>query len=362
MTRGEKVLVALTLLCALGALIARPLLAGTVGAALSPRLAMALADCGRAGTDGVSGHDPWGRAWCVDRGAIWSAGPDGEDQGGAGDDLLRGDAPVEWPPWWLLASPGETCVGLAIAFAWALVAGRLLAGSGRGAEPGRALLAFSLPGLVLGGGALAVLSRNMNLDHRPSPVFEQLPWMVAGSAGLGLVVLGVLWWQVRREATSLDPEERSRGRRGARRWLAIALLLLFAMPLLIGAIGAPTHALSRDHRVAITRLRLIALAQARHRETSPRYATAQELVAAGRVPAHFFEHWHGYAITVQLGQTSPDQACAAVADRAAPVTLRHFASSNSIAIDGSGVIHVKTTPIQLDAECNMDPAARGQSW
>jgi hypothetical protein len=81
--------------------------------------------------------DPWGRPWVVDVDGVRSAGPDGVDERGRGDDVAL--LPPGDPRLRLAAAGGEAAFGLAVVLAILWELGRAAAGWARAPRGGVAL-------------------------------------------------------------------------------------------------------------------------------------------------------------------------------------------------------------------------------
>lgn len=348
------------LLAALGAVVAPGLLAGPLGATLSPRMAVALAPWeppAQLSSDpdlGVSGHDPWGRPWCSSPGspwwtaAWWSSGPDGQDDRGLGDDVLRADGPQEALPWFFWRKARAVGVTLALLCGWGLVAGRLLARprGGRLREGLLGALALLPSALALGLLALAVLE-----SGAPSPLLVvPFPLALAASLVATLGVLGVGWGLARRRA-----EDEAARRRQARAGLLLALFLFLLVPVASWGLLREERARSRNQGLAGDRLKLVGLAQSRFREAHQRYASGPELVAAGLLAERFLGPWRGYQVEVWVGKP-PELLWAAQAtpwvQGADPRGRWHLATNQA------GVLFLKPGAQAIDRDaCSMDPGA-----
>ncbi|MGE0709091.1 MAG: hypothetical protein AB7N76_00355 [Planctomycetota bacterium] len=222
----------------LGILVAALLVASAFGpelvCALSPRVAVGLAyprDFPSKGSFGASqsaGHapvgDPWGRRWAVRfqsglAGKVpggwkrtlllerYSTGPDGEDQGGAGDDVV----PTSLPAWERhLAEGGDRALfWAALLLGWSAF---LPAGAPRSGS--RRLEALFVLGLLIPGAALLAVSLALSLE---AVLPELFPWLARGplppwlSAAGGATVAATLLILARRPppGPELPARERS---------------------------------------------------------------------------------------------------------------------------------------------------------
>lgn len=361
-TRGEKVLAALALLSALGVGIAPWLLSSRLVGAIWPRLAVALAPCEPPdpSTPGPTrGADPWGRPWCRDRDHYmqvpWSAGPDGVDQGGAGDDLLPWDRPVECPAWPCLEASRWTSLAFALLLGWCLAAGRLLAAEPRGriSELLRGAFALLPHALLVTVGTLVLLGEPSAATSEQLVVPREVA--VVGSALLALALLALVGWLLRRQA-----EEPAARDRLARRWSGLALVLAAIGALALGWVGTAERVTGRNIGVANARLRLIVRAQSLFRERSSemRYGSPQELVASGLLPEHFVGTWRGYTVDAWVGTTAPEFLFGAVAVPTSATQPRRWFGYDHFAINQGGVVYFKRSPHAIDrAGCTLDPAA-----